>query len=82
MLTHTCASDLAAHGVFVNSVDTGWITNEFPFAKAQSMTAAGFQPPLDEIDGAARICEPIFTGLHSGAPVYGQFLKDYRAAAW
>ena len=82
MLTYTCAGDLAARGIFVNSVDTGWVTNEFPWSMAQRMEAAGFQPPLDEIDGAARVCEPIFTGLDTGAPVFGQFLKDYRAAAW
>lgn len=82
MLTHTCARDLAQRGIFLNSVDTGWVTNEFPWPISQDMEAAGFQPPLDEIDGAARVCEPIFSGLATGAPVFGQFLKDYRARAW
>jgi NAD(P)-dependent dehydrogenase (short-subunit alcohol dehydrogenase family) len=78
MLTRTCAEPLARHGVFMNSVDTGWVTNEFPYPAAEAMARQGFQPPLDEIDGAARVCDPIF----SGQKVYGKFLKDYREIAW
>ena len=43
---------------------------------------SGFQPPLDIVDGAARIVDPIFDGINTGRHVWGQFLKDYRPTAW
>ena len=58
------------------------MTNEQPRPHAAAMEARGFQPPLDEIDGAARVCDPIFEGLRSGAPASGLFFKDYRVAPW
>jgi hypothetical protein len=42
----------------------------------------GFHPPLDIVDGAARIVDPIFDGINTGRHVWGQFLKDYRPTAW
>lgn len=82
MLTRTCAEDYAKRRLFVNSVDTGWITNEFPHAKVSAMQNEGFEPPLDEIDGAARVLDPIFTALNGHEPVFGKFLKDYREITW
>ena len=41
-----------------------------------------FAPPLDIVDGAARVCDPFFAGLLSGAHVYGKFLKDYKSSSW
>jgi hypothetical protein len=43
---------------------------------------AGVRPPLDEIDGAARICDPVFVGVNTGEKGYGKFLKDYGAVQW
>ena len=40
-----------------------------------------FHPPLDEIDGAARVLHPIFQGMQ-GNPMFGIFLKDYRKIDW
>ena len=51
----------------MTSVDTGWITNEFPLPRTQAMADEGFEPPLDEIDGAARVCDPVFRGVRGGA---------------
>jgi NAD(P)-dependent dehydrogenase (short-subunit alcohol dehydrogenase family) len=82
MITRTDAARLAEAGIFMNSVDTGWVTNNAPHPAAQAMEEKGFRPPLDEIDGAARVCDPIFTGLNTGHFVHGKFLKDYRAVAW
>jgi NAD(P)-dependent dehydrogenase (short-subunit alcohol dehydrogenase family) len=83
MMTRTSATDYANDGIFMNSVDTGWITDEDPIEVAREKTAVhGFQPPLDAIDGAARICDPIFHGLATGEHYVGQFLKDYRPAPW
>jgi hypothetical protein len=45
------------------------------------MAGAGFRTPLDIVDGAARVYDPIVRG-ESGAPVSGVFLKDYREAEW
>ncbi len=83
MMTRTSAPDYAKDGIFMNSVDTGWVTDEDPAHIAERKTAEnGFHPPLDIVDGAARIVDPIFEGMRSGRHVWGQFLKDYRPTAW
>ena len=83
MMTRTSAPDYATDGIYMNSVDTGWVTDEDPAHLAQRKTAeTGFQPPLDIVDGAARIVDPIFSGINSGEHVWGQFLKDYRRVPW
>jgi NAD(P)-dependent dehydrogenase (short-subunit alcohol dehydrogenase family) len=83
MMTRTSAVDYAKDGIFMNSVDTGWVTDEDPHHIARRKTEeCGFHPPLDIVDGAARIVDPIFDGINTGKHVWGQFLKDYRATAW
>ena len=85
MLTRTSADDLAKHHrIFMNSVDTGWINDENPLEKASRIAKDNrFQTPIDEIDAAARIVDPIFTGVSSpGKQVYGKFLKDYKETEW
>jgi hypothetical protein len=83
MMTRTSAVDYAKDGIFMNSVDTGWVTDEDPHHIAQRKTEeCGFHPPLDIVDGAARIVDPIFDGLNTGKHLWGQFLKDYRPTAW
>jgi NAD(P)-dependent dehydrogenase (short-subunit alcohol dehydrogenase family) len=83
MMTRTSAPDYAKDGIYMNSVDTGWVTDEDPAHIAERKTAeTGFQPPLDIVDGAARIVDPIFSGINTGDHVWGQFLKDYRSTAW
>ena len=83
MMTRTSAADYARDGIFMNSVDTGWVTDEDPAHIAARKTAEnGFHPPLDVVDGAARIVDPIFDGINTGRHVWGQFLKDYRPTAW
>ncbi len=83
MMTLTSAPDYAASGIFMNAVDTGWVTDEDPILKAERKTRDhDFQPPLDIVDGAARICDPFFSGLLTGNHVWGKFLKDYAPAPW
>ncbi|GAA1784173.1 SDR family NAD(P)-dependent oxidoreductase [Luedemannella flava] len=81
MLTRTVAAEYAADGIYMCSVDTGWVTDERPHPSKQAERAAGFRPPLDVIDGAARVYDPIVRGVR-GEPAYGVFLKDYREVAW
>ncbi|MGW0845674.1 SDR family NAD(P)-dependent oxidoreductase [Streptomyces sp. NPDC002787] len=81
MLTRTSAAELAAQGVHMCAVDTGWITDENPAPKKHRMAGAGFRTPLDIVDGAARVYDPIVRG-EAGDPVSGVFLKDYREAEW
>jgi NAD(P)-dependent dehydrogenase (short-subunit alcohol dehydrogenase family) len=83
MMTRTSAPDYARDGIFMNSVDTGWVTDEdVEHIAERKRSESGFHPPLDIVDGAARIVDPIFDGVNSGRHVWGQFLKDYRATAW
>ncbi|MBL4847526.1 MAG: SDR family oxidoreductase [Planctomycetes bacterium] len=83
MLTRTAALDYIKDGIHMNSVDTGWVTDEDPVHHAERKREQhGFHPPLDIVDGAARIVDPIFSGLLTGEHVWGQFLKDYRETDW
>ena len=82
MMTRTSAPDFVKDGIHMNAVDTGWVTDEDPAVHAARKAELGFSPPLDIIDGAARIVDPIFVGALTREHVWGQFLKDYKPAAW
>jgi len=82
MMTRTSAPDFVKDSIHMNAVDTGWVTDEDPAVHAVRKAELGFSPPLDVIDGAARIVDPIFVGRLTGEHVWGQFLKDYKPAPW
>jgi len=83
MMTRTAAADYHAGGIHMNSVDTGWVTDEDPVEiAARKVVEERFHPPLDIVDGAARICDPIITGINTGNHIWGQFLKDYKPTDW
>ncbi len=83
MLTHTAAGSLAKEGIYINAVDTGWVTDEDPAELAKrKMELHDFQPPLDIVDGAARVMDPLIDGINTGKHWSGKFLKDYRPIDW
>jgi len=83
MLARTSGQYYAKFNLLLNSVDTGWVTNEDPvWLKQRKEYQRGFVPPLDEIDGAARILDPIFQTINHGNTDYGKFLKDFKETVW
>jgi NAD(P)-dependent dehydrogenase (short-subunit alcohol dehydrogenase family) len=83
MMTRTSAADYVRDGIHMNSVDTGWVTDEDPVHHAdRKQRVHNFHPPLDIVDGAARIVDPIFSGVNTGKHLWGLFLKDYKPAPW
>jgi len=65
MMTRTSGEDYARTSrIYMNSVDTGWINDENPLPTARKIaTDHGFQTPIDEIDAAARLLDPILQGI-------------------
>jgi NAD(P)-dependent dehydrogenase (short-subunit alcohol dehydrogenase family) len=83
MMTLTSARDYAQDGIFMNAVDTGWVTDEDPAEMtARKQRDYDFQPPLDIVDGAARVMDPVFSGINTGKHVWGNFLKVYFPTEW
>lgn len=82
MLTHTAAAQLARDRIFMNSVDPGWISQQAPSADMQERERIQRLLPLDLVDAAARICDPIFHGILTGDTAYGGFYKDYQRTTW
>ncbi|MGK2930673.1 MAG: SDR family NAD(P)-dependent oxidoreductase, partial [Acidimicrobiales bacterium] len=83
MMTRTSAADYHASGIHMNAVDTGWVSDEDPVVIARQKTAEHrFHPPLDIVDGAARIVDPIIVGHITGEHRWGQFLKDFEPTDW
>ncbi|TWV56379.1 SDR family NAD(P)-dependent oxidoreductase [Streptomyces misionensis] len=82
MVTRTSAQEMFdTDGILMTSVDTGWITDERPHYDKLRLAEEGFHAPLDLVDGAARVYDPIVRG-EEGEDVYGVFLKDYAPGKW
>ena len=82
MLTRTSAGEmLEQDGILMTAVDTGWITDERPHPTKVRLAEEGFKAPLDLVDGAARVYDPIIRG-EAGEDIHGVFLKDYEPSPW
>ncbi|MFJ4774500.1 SDR family NAD(P)-dependent oxidoreductase [Streptomyces uncialis] len=82
MLTRTSAQEMYDQDrILMTAVDTGWITDERPHPDKMRLADAGFHAPLDLIDGAARVYDPIVRG-EAGEDLYGVFMKDYAPGKW
>jgi len=82
MLTRTIADDYAEDGIFVTSIDPGWVSDQVPHTSTDSRTVAKEMLPIDMIDASARLCDPIFSAVKGGTHDYGVLLKDYRVVSW
>ncbi|AKQ68879.1 L-fuco-beta-pyranose dehydrogenase [Myxococcus hansupus] len=83
MMTLTSAPDYARDNIYMNAVDTGWVTDEDPAQHAErKVQELDFQPPLDIVDGAARVVDPIIASENAGEFVWGNFFKDYKHTNW
>lgn len=82
MLTRTSAQEFIDSGILMNSVDTGWITDENPDWLRKKNELRGFIPPLDAKDGASRLCDPIFSSIIRGQHRHGLFMKDFVRTGW
>jgi NAD(P)-dependent dehydrogenase (short-subunit alcohol dehydrogenase family) len=81
MLTRTSAKEMLDDGILMTAVDTGWITDERPHYTKMRLADEGFHAPLDLVDGAARVYDPIVQG-EQGVDLHGCFLKDYEPSPW
>lgn len=81
MMTRTSAADYAEDNIYINSVDTGWITHEGAYSKREQMRAKGFSPPLDEVDAAARIYDPVINGIKDKLE-FGKLFRNYLPIDW
>ena len=82
MLTRTSSAEMfETDGILMTAVDTGWITDERPHDEKLRIAAEGWHAPLDLVDGAARVYDPIVRG-ETGEALYGCFVKDYEPSPW
>ena len=82
MLTRTSAGEMfETDAILMTAVDTGWITDERPHQEKLRIAAEGWHAPLDLVDGAARVYDPIVRG-EAGEDLYGRFVKDFRPSPW
>jgi NAD(P)-dependent dehydrogenase (short-subunit alcohol dehydrogenase family) len=82
MMTRTSAGEMfETDRVLMNAVDTGWITDERPHHEKLRIAAEGWHAPLDLVDGAARVYDPVVRG-EAGEDLHGHFLKDFEPSPW
>lgn len=81
MMTLTSAKEFADDSIFMNSVDVGWISTGAKESLRKRQFEEGYIPPLDSVDGASRILDPIVQGIE-GKSIFGVLLKNYKVSQW
>lgn len=71
MMTRTCGQDLIKKNIVITSVDTGWNTIEHPNSYHK-------KSPIDCVDGAARVLDPVYTENIT----HSVFYKDFKIRNW
>jgi NAD(P)-dependent dehydrogenase (short-subunit alcohol dehydrogenase family) len=82
MLTRTIAEDYARSRIYVTSVDPGWISDQVPRADDAQREVGKKYIPIDMIDAAARVCDPVFSAVSGERPTSGRLIKDYSVSDW
>jgi NAD(P)-dependent dehydrogenase (short-subunit alcohol dehydrogenase family) len=80
MLTRTVGPTLAKKAIYMNAVDTGWVSKLGPVPSQNENRRI----PLTTEDGAARVLDPIFSALLDPLkqPPSGVFFKHFAPAPW
>jgi NAD(P)-dependent dehydrogenase (short-subunit alcohol dehydrogenase family) len=81
MMTRTSAKDFAKENIYMNSVDVGWISTGAKEALRKKQFDRAYVPPLDSVDGASRIMDPIYKVM-KGEMIQGELLKNYMRHEW
>lgn len=81
MMTLTSAKEFANKNIYMNSVDVGWISTGAKESLRKKQFEEGYIPPLDSVDGASRIFDPIIQGI-KGNIIFGVLLKNYKKSEW
>lgn len=81
MMTLTSAKEFAVDSIFMTSVDVGWISTGAKESLRKKQFEEGYIPPLDSVDGASRIFDPIVDGIN-GKSIFGVLLKNYKVSQW
>ena len=82
MLTRTSAGEYETKNILMFAVDVGWVSTGAREELRQKQFEKGYIPPLDPVDGAARITDPIFNALRNNIIATGVLLKDYQVKDW
>jgi len=82
MMTRTSSESYAEEGIYMNSVDVGYITNEKPYPLDMRSSERKDRMAIDEIDGAARILDPIFKAMNNNKFEFGKLYKNYKIYQW
>ncbi|MBP1165766.1 NAD(P)-dependent dehydrogenase (short-subunit alcohol dehydrogenase family) [Chryseobacterium sp. PvR013] len=81
MMTLTSAREFENDQIYMSAVDVGWISTGAKESLRKKQFEMGYIPPLDSVDGAARILHPVIEGI-KGNYFSGVLLKNYKVHTW
>ncbi|WGH76450.1 SDR family oxidoreductase [Tenacibaculum tangerinum] len=83
MMTRTSGEQYATeYGIYMYAVDVGWISTGAKESLREKQFEKAYVPPLDSVDGAARILHPIVEGIKETPILAGTLLKNYKIENW